>query len=49
MTVYDADLIENMDEKQKEHPADPAKLAEKIETLFLTDGGRELAKEVLLP
>jgi HD superfamily phosphohydrolase YqeK len=46
--VYDADLIENMDEKQKELPADPAKLAERIEKLFMTPGGREIAKEVLL-
>jgi 3-deoxy-D-arabino-heptulosonate 7-phosphate (DAHP) synthase class II len=46
--VYDADLIENMDEKQKELPADPAKLAEKIEKIFLTHSGREVAKEVLL-
>jgi hypothetical protein len=37
-----------MDEKQKELPADPAKLAERIEKLFMTPGGREIAKEVLL-
>jgi hypothetical protein len=47
--VYDADLIENMNENRKEHPTDAAKLAESIETLFLTDGGRAVAKEVLLP
>jgi HD superfamily phosphodiesterase len=46
--VYDADLIENMDEKRKENPTDPAQLAERIEKLFLTPGGREVAKEVLL-
>ena len=46
--VYDADLIENMDEKQKENPADPEQLAERIENLLLTPGGREVAKEVLL-
>jgi HD superfamily phosphodiesterase len=46
--VYDADLIENMDEKRKESPADPAQLAERIKKLFLTPGGREVAKEVLL-
>jgi hypothetical protein len=47
--VYDADLIENMDANQKQHPTDAAKLAEGIESLFLSDGGRAVAKEVLLP
>ena len=46
--VYDADLIENIDQKQKENPVEPAKLAERIEKLFLTPGGSEVAKEVLL-
>jgi hypothetical protein len=46
--VYDADLIENLDERQKENPIDPAKLAETVEKSFLTNTGREVAKEVLL-
>jgi HD superfamily phosphohydrolase YqeK len=46
--VYDADLLENMDEKQKETPMTPELLAEWIEKSFLTSCGRELAKEVLL-
>ena len=46
--VYDADLLENMDEKQKTNPANPEKLAERIEKHFLTPSGREVAKEVLL-
>ena len=46
--VYDADLIENLDEKQKENPVDRHKLSEKIDTIFLTPTGRETAKEVLL-
>ena len=46
--VYDADLIENIDEKQKENPATPEQLAERIEKSFLTPGGSEIAKEVLL-
>ena len=46
--VYDADLIENLDERQKENPIDPAKLAEIVEKSFLTATGREVAKEVLL-
>ena len=46
--VYDADLIENLDEKQKEDPTDKDKLSEKIDRLFLTPAGCETAKEVLL-
>jgi len=47
--VYDADLIENLDENLKENPAGREKLAEKLGRIFLTAGGREIAKEVLLP
>ncbi|MGD9325992.1 MAG: phosphohydrolase, partial [Desulfobacterales bacterium] len=46
--VYDADLIENIDEKQKENPLSPEQLAERIQTSFLTVGGSKIAKEVLL-
>ena len=46
--VYDADLIENIDEKQKENSTKSAKLADKIENIFLTPSGREVAQEVLL-
>ena len=46
--VYDADLVENSDEMQKENPIDPEKMAARIEKLFLTGGGREVAREVLL-
>jgi HD superfamily phosphohydrolase YqeK len=46
--VYDADLIENLDEKQKENPLDKDKLTEKIDKIFLTATGRETAKEILL-
>jgi len=46
--VYDADLIENLDEKHKNHPPDPDKLAAKIDDIFLTSAGRDTAKEVLL-
>jgi HD superfamily phosphohydrolase YqeK len=45
--VYDADLIENLDERQKTNPLDRERLSEKIEKLFLTDTGREIATEVL--
>ena len=47
--VYDADLIENLDEKHKNSPPDPDKLAAKIDDIFLTPTGRDTAKEVLLP
>jgi hypothetical protein len=46
--VYDADLVENSDEMQKENPIDSEKMAARIEKLFLTGGGREVAREVLL-
>ena len=45
--VYDADLIVNMEERLKSKPMDPAALAEKIDRSFLTESGRERAKEIL--
>ena len=46
--LYDADLITNMEEKQKEKPVDNEKLTEIIENSFLTETGRILAKNILL-
>ncbi len=46
--VYDADLLENMDEKYKQDSADPNKLFADIEDGFLTASGRDVAREVLL-
>ncbi len=46
--LYDADLITNLEEKQKEAPTDPEKLLEIIERSFLTETGRKLGKQVLL-
>jgi hypothetical protein len=46
--VYDADLIANLEEKQKESPAEPDHLAKVVENSFLTDSGKQLAREVLL-
>lgn len=46
--VYDADLIENLDAKQKQAPADPETLTAEIEKSILTDSGRKLAKELLI-
>ena len=46
--LYDADLITNLEEKQKDAPHDPEKLKDIIKKSFLTDAGRELAEEMLL-
>jgi HD superfamily phosphodiesterase len=46
--LYDADLITNLEEKQKDAPLDPEKLTTIIKKSFLTDTGRELAEETLL-
>lgn len=46
--VYDAEQLENMDEQQKSEPLDTAALALGIAQRFLTDAGREAAKEILL-
>ncbi|MEJ2717905.1 MAG: HD domain-containing protein [Deltaproteobacteria bacterium] len=46
--VYDADLIVNLQEKQKKNPIESEKLARIIETKFLTQSGKELARSVLL-
>jgi HD superfamily phosphohydrolase YqeK len=47
-TVYDADLIANLEEKHKTHPVDTERLKQIIEKSFLTESGREVAREVLL-
>jgi len=46
--VYDADLIVNLEDKRRKAQMDPKQLADLVETGFLTDGGRELARRVLL-
>jgi hypothetical protein len=46
--VYDADLLENLDEKNKENPLDRSRLEALIDESFLTASGRETAREVLL-
>ncbi|MFC1578692.1 HD domain-containing protein, partial [Thermodesulfobacteriota bacterium] len=40
--VYDADLVENSDEMQKDNPIDAEKMAARIKKMFLTRGGREV-------
>jgi hypothetical protein len=46
--LYDADLITNLEEKQKEHSMDSNRVLSIIDKSFLTDSGREEAKKVLL-
>jgi len=46
--VYDADLIENLDERKREKPVDTVRLAKTVEKSFLTPSGREVAREALL-
>ena len=46
--IYDADLLTNMEEEQKESPTDPDKLAKRVNDLFMTASGKKLAAEVLL-
>lgn len=46
--VYDADLIANLEDDQKEKPKEEARLRQIIEKSFLTGGGSEVAAEVLL-
>ncbi len=48
-SLYDADMIVNMEEKQEKSPTTPEKLAAMIERVFLTQSGRELAQKILLP
>ena len=47
-SVYDADMIANLEDNHKESPAEPEKLASIIEKSFLTESGRNLAQRVLL-
>ena len=46
--VYDSDLLENLDEQNKENPMDHGQLEALIDKSFLTNSGRETAREVLL-
>ena len=47
-SLYDADLITNLEEKQKENPIEPEKLAGIVEKSFLTGSGANLARKVLI-
>jgi len=46
--LYDADLIVNLEEKQKEAPSSPEHLAKIVEGSFLTGAGAEVARKKLL-
>jgi len=45
--LYDADLIVNLEEKQKEAPINREKLSAIIEKSFLTESGKKLAQKIL--
>ena len=47
-SLYDSDLITNLEEKHKKSPMDPEKLKGIVGKSFLTESGRNLAKKVLL-
>jgi len=46
--LYDADLIANLEDNQKENQTEPEKINGIIEKSFLTESGRNLARVVLL-
>lgn len=46
--LYDADLIVNLEEKHKESPIAPDKIAGIIEKSFLTRAGKNLAQKILM-
>ena len=47
-SIYDADMIANLEDRQKEEPMDPEKLANFVDKAFLTERGRDLAKDSFL-
>jgi HD superfamily phosphohydrolase YqeK len=46
--LYDADLIVNLEEKQKESPSDSGHLQKVVDGSFLTDEGAEIARKTFL-
>jgi HD superfamily phosphodiesterase/endogenous inhibitor of DNA gyrase (YacG/DUF329 family) len=47
-SLYDADLITNLEEKQKKSSMDSEKLKSIVGKFFLTESGRNLAKKIFL-
>jgi HD superfamily phosphodiesterase len=45
--VYDADLLDRLDQKRKNHPEIRWTWTDKMETEFLTESGRREAREIL--
>lgn len=46
--VYDADMLANMDACQGKEQIDAETLARKIDSIYLTDAGKELARQTLM-
>jgi len=46
--LYDADMLTNMMECEKRNGVDPHEFSQKIDRLFMTGSGRQLAKDVLI-
>ena len=46
--VYDADMIVNLEENEKDKPIEPDRLSSMINRSFLTANGKSLAEEILL-
>ena len=47
-SLYDADLLTNLEEREKDSPIDPEKLKKIVEGSFLTRSGADLAGKTLL-
>ncbi len=47
-SLFDADLVANLEEAHKEKPMEKGQLERVLETSFLTDSGRRLAEKTLL-
>ena len=47
-SVYDADMIANLEDNHKERPVEPDEMASIIEKSFLTESGARLAKKIFL-
>ena len=47
-SVYDADMIVNLEEQKKKNSISPEELKKTIDKSFLTESGRNLARKILL-
>jgi hypothetical protein len=46
--VYDADMLANMEDCQGKEQIDADTLARKIDRIYLTDAGKDLARQTLI-